>query len=302
VGLEFHLSKLGDNLHYERGVFSLSLNPEVLTTNLYTILSYTGVPVFILGLVVSIFISFCFVNNFKLNILNLIIFFSIMNPLAFQFLIYASKELLIICFTLLIYRFKNYRSLVLIFLIFIFLIRPLFLLVTLAFILLYKRKIFFIELKNFILLLSISTLCYVFYLEFTGQISEIIKYIKSLFLAPYSNVTTNRYWLPTIESIFSYNFLVWISVGFYTIFFSFIDAPSFMIRLLTFFVGIGKLLLIYNFFKIRFLYGYLWFSTVIITLLPVSVYNVGSSLRFSTSVMIIMLFSFIKLQERTKGK
>ena len=302
VGLEFHMSKLGDNIHYERGVFTLSLNPEEVTTNFYTILSYLGVPTFIVGLAVAIYISYCFANHLKFTALNLIIFFSIMNPFIFQFLIYASKELLITCFTLLIYKFKNYKSLVLILLIFIFLIRPLFCLATLVLILLYEKQIFFIRLKNFSLFLSISILSYVFYLEFTGQILVMTQYIKSLFLAPYANVTTNRYWLPSVDTILSNEFLVWLGVGFYTIFFSFIDAPSLMIRLLTTVVGIGKILLIYNFFKIKFLYGYLWFLTLIICVLPISIYNVGSSLRFSVPVMIIMLYSYITLQMKDENK
>ena len=57
-------------------------------------------------------------------------------------------------------------------------------------------------------------------------------------------------------------------------------------------VGIAKILLIYKFCKIRFVYGYLWFSALIIYGVPLSIVNVGSSVRYTIPIMIVMLYSY----------
>ena len=293
---ELHLSKLGDYIYYGRGVFNFSLNPEELTTNIYTILSYTGITATILGLTLSFYISYFFVNNLSLTKLNVFIFFCIMNPFVFQYLIYPSKELLLTCFSILIYKFKNHKLLEIFFMTIIFIIRPLYYIAVIVLLLITRKKILNLSIKKFTVIFTITILLSVFYIEYSGQVFSTINYVKNLFLS-YDNVTTSRYWLPVVETILSFEFITWISVGLYTVFFSFLDAPNIIIRFLVMIVGFGKIILIYNFFKIRFAFGYLWLTSLIIYAVPISIYNVGSSLRFTIPITIIMLYSYIILKK-----
>ena len=293
---ELHLSKLGDYIYYSRGVFNLSLNPEELTTNIYTILSYTGITPTILGLTLSLYISYIFVNNLSLTKLNIFIFFCIMNPFVFQYLIYPSKELILTCFSILIYKFKNHKLLEIFLITITFIIRPLYFITIIVLLVTTRKKILNLNINTFTVIFTITILLSVFYIEYSEKVFFVTNYIKNLFL-PYDIGTTNRYWLPVVETILSFEFITWISVGLYTLFFSFLDAPSIIIKFLVMIVGFGKIILIYNFFKIRFTYGYLWLTSLIIYGVPLSIYNVGSSLRFTIPITIIILYSYIILKK-----
>ena len=53
-----------------------------------------------------------------------------------------------------------------------------------------------------------------------------------------------------------------------------------------------------NFFKHSFLHGYLWFIAISIYAVPLSIYNVGSSMRYIIPITIIMLFIYLIQKER----
>lgn len=288
---DLHLSKLGDYLKYGRGIIIYVLDEQALTTNIFTILSWVGLSPLILGLIFACCISYFILNNLKPNKTNIFIFFCIMNPFVVQYLIYPSKEFLLVSFTVLAFKFRNHIFLRTIFLLLTYLIRPIYFLTVLVLFIVYKKGIFGLGLKACSFLITTITLMVVLYIENTGQTESVFTLLKNLFL-PYKAANTNRFWLPSVTTIFSYEFVTWISVGFYTIFFGFLEAPNIIIRILMTTVGIAKILLIYKFCKIRFVYGYLWFSALIIYGVPLSIVNVGSSVRYTIPIMIVMLYSY----------
>mgnify|MGYP007004760135 CR=1 FL=1 len=287
-----HVSKLGDALKYGRGIIIYVLDEQALTTNIFTVFSYIGLSPLILGLIFAYYISHFMVNNLVLNKSNIFILLCIINPFVIQYLIYPSKEFLLACGTVLIYKFRNHTLLCTIFSILTFLIRPTYFIAVVVFFIIYKKGLFGIGIKAYSILIAVFTLLGLLYLENSGQVESLFIYIENLFL-PYKAANTNRFWLPSVTTIFSYEFIIWISVGFYTIFFGFLfDAPNIIIRFLVIIAGIGKILLIYKICKIRLVYGYLWFSAFVIYGLPLSIVNVGSSMRYTIPITIIMLYSY----------
>ena len=141
-------------------------------------------------------------------------------------------------------------------------------------------------------------------LEYSGKIYDIINMLESSFLNYKKNITTNRYWIQStfgiIESIFSINFIYWLSIGFYTSLFGFLSMNNILIFFLSLIAGVGKLLLIYKFYKIKLLYSYAFILCLLIYGTPISVYNVGSSLRYLIPLYLLFLYSWILLNKTTK--
>lgn len=291
----FHVSTLGDYRLYGRGTLQFAYSPEVLTINIYTILSSIGLSALVIGSILFAYISYVFVQNTQLTKMNILIFFSIMNPFTIQFLIYPSKELILICLTLLVVNWKKNKLIDLVFLLVIFFIRPGYFLVVIATIASVKKRFFKIGTKGLVYLISFTALLVLIYIEYSGYTEMIIGIIRQSFL-PYTQSTTNRNWIPIIETILSINFLIWFGVGLYTVFFGFtkiiITALPIMIT------GVGKLLLLFQLNKKNFMIGCLWFIAISIYAVPLSVYNIGSSLRYSIPIMVMMLYTITKLREQ----
>ena len=124
--LELRFSSLGDHLHYSSGNFYQNYSSENLTINIYSIFSLFGIKPIFLGFLIILYISYFFVNNIKLNLINIFILLTILNPFVLQFLIYASKELLLVGFAILAYRFRKYFLITIFIILILFLIRPIF--------------------------------------------------------------------------------------------------------------------------------------------------------------------------------
>lgn len=293
---EFHLTSIGDYRSYGSGKLHPGFSPESLTTNIFTCLSFIGLTPIIIGLILLSYISYYFLINVKPTIINIFIFFSILNPYAVQFLVYPSKELLLIIFTVLIFKFKDNFLLIIFFLSVLFLIRPMFFLVPVTFVILINKKFFKLKVKSFLYLVILCSILGLLYIENTKQIPSLIVQIERSFL-PYATASTNRDWIPSVETIYSKEFITWLSIGVYTLFFGFFNAPSIYSSILFIIAGLGKVLLFYKLYKISKKYYYLWIINLIIYGVPLSVYNVGSSLRYSTPIMVIMLYSFAILRK-----
>jgi len=291
-----HLSTLGDYRLYGRGTLDLGgLSPEIITINIYTILSHVGMSPTVLGSLIFIYLAYLFTQNIPQTSGNIFIFFSVMNPFCLQFIIYPSKETLLVGFTLLFLGRKNFKLIDTIILFLIFLIRPNYFIVVAVSAVLLNGTFLRFDARKLAVCASLFGLFILSYIEINGYTSSIISIIRQSFL-PYSQSTTNRYWIPVVESLISLEFILWLSMGIYTIFFGFMKLK--LVALPIIFAGFGKLLMFTKIFRRKYLEGYLWLIATSVYAVPLSVYNVGSSLRYSIPLLIIIFFTLVKFQEK----
>ena len=290
-----HVSTLGDYRLYGRGSLDMALSPETITINIYTILSYVGLSPTILGSLIFIYFAYLFTQNMPQTSGNVFIFFSIFNPFCLQFIIYPSKETLLVGFTLFFLTRKNFKFTDPFILLLILLIRPNYFIVVVVAAVFLNGTFLRFNAKKLAIFVSLFGLLILVYIEVNGYTSSIISIIRQSFL-PYSQSTTNRYWVPIIESLVSVDFVLWFSIGLYTIFFGLMKLKLAALPIIL--AGFGKILMFTKIFRRKYIVGYLWLIATSVYAVPLSVYNVGSSLRYSIPLLLIIFFTLVKYQEK----
>lgn len=285
-----HLSTLGDYRLYSRGSFEIGFSPEVITINIYTLLSYVAITPVTLTLVFLGSLTYFYVKYVRQNLQNCFIYFSVLNPFTLQFFMYESKEALLTIFTVTLLTMRLGKILRLIFLSLMIVIRPMYFIVYAVSRLTTDGSFSYFNKKYFLFSTIILGIITVFLLETRNYTVTLINLIRQSFL-PYSNASTNRDWIPAVDSLISIDFLIWYSIGLFTVFFGKLVLDSTTLFLVT--VGLGKFLLLAKVTKNRLIDMYTWLLALSIYTVPLAVYNVGSALRYSIPLFVVLLFVFM---------
>ena len=99
-----------------------------------------------------------------------------------------------------------------------------------------------------------------------------------------------------MQSLISVDFVLWFSIGLYTIFFGLMKLKLAALPIIL--AGFGKILMFTKIFRRKYIVGYLWLIATSVYAVPLSVYNVGSSLRYSIPLLLIIFFTLVKYQEK----
>lgn len=284
-----HLSTLGDHRLYGRGTLEFAYSPEITTINIYTILGSIGINPLLLGIIFIASVTYYYVNRLPQNLLSVYIYFCIFNPFTIQFLIYESKEAILSIVTSILLLAKLNRFHRIIFAALLFAIRPMYFVVYVSSLLIKDKAFLFLSKRVYVISSIFVIVVLLYVLESYDYTTTIIGIIRQSFL-PYSQATTNRNWIPVIETIFSLDFFNWYIIGLYTAIFGnlVLEWTTFLFLI----VGFGKIIL---FSKVnnRSLSNYyltvLAFSAYAV---PLSVYNIGSSLRYCIPLFITFLLLY----------
>jgi hypothetical protein len=203
---------------------------------------------------------------------------------------YESKEALLTILSIILLAMGVNKILKLLLLLAMIMIRPMYFIVYIASQLTKNGAAFYLNKNSFVFLSAISAMLTVYLLETYNLTTKLIGVIRASFL-PYAQATTNRDWVPFVDSILSTDFLIWYSLGLYTVFLGKLELGT--STLLFFTAGLGKLLLLTKVTKKRLNDSYIWFLAISIYTVPLAVYNVGSALRYSIPLFVVLLFVFM---------
>lgn len=286
------LTTLGDYRQYrDKIIFNLSDvvlftgGIPVLLTEKYTVLLYSYaklavLPSWLLGYLLLCFIILRYMRHQKINLLNIFINFSIFNPITLQYFYFESKEFLTLLLVIIFLEIKNKKRFL-----------PAFL-----FVLIRKENLLILfslgrnytkSLTLFVLLLLASTALILDSLDLSRLIFIII---ENSFVA---DANTHRYWVNGPVHIYSQETFVFVLIGIYTSIFSFFPFEQYFLIFLP--IGLFKLALLVKFLKNNQVsYSIFVLTMMILYCVPLSVYNVGSSTRYTMVAWVVLWVIHIK--------
>lgn len=288
------LTSLGDYLQYRgkymfyvpnlvriKGWF-LDIETEYLTIMIYSYLKFYFLPSWALGFLLFMFYIFKYIRKQKVTVMNMFINLCIFNPITLQFFYFESKEFLSLVLISLLLAVVSYFKFFLIITSIILRKENLFIILAMS-----KKNIF----VNFFYIFVFLIIGIAIYLDYSGISRAIFVIVHGSFAqsAEFGQdvATTHRDWIVSPQKIFSIEGLKFFLLGLYTTIFSFLPSEKYF--LLFFPIGIGKLFLVRYFVRVS-----TWKSSIFILsvlalyCIPLSVYNVGSSTRYTSVAWIVL--------------
>jgi len=276
------ISTLGDYRVYRVAVYSfnpLEFSPEVFTQFIFSYINILWDQV-VTGLILLFSIVIWIEKERKIKIQDIFIFIAIFNPFVLQFFFFESKEFLM-CVAIFFYiriRIPSKKNQALL-LTLVALIRPMAVILLIPLLIERVAKGRRILFGYFIpWLFAFTFLSIYFSIDFNQYYESYIRHLSNAFLG-YSGASTNRYEINVPVRLFSQETLVILYTGLYTVFFPIISSSifsSFLIMVTGFFKA-------YLFIKVYLRERYKWIivASLFGYAVPLSIYNIGSSLRYS---------------------
>lgn len=297
--LDFSVSSLGDYRLYRKVYYPLfsSYSPEAFTRDVFSLLSFIS-PQFVIGLLTILASCFYSLRNSCLPKAKVSLYlFLLFNPFYIQFFIYESKEFLICCVLLIlsIDGFKRVHSFywIVFSLAFIAAVRLESLLIFAFFILYFNqsRMVLFrsIGVLGFIIV-SVLIIASLYYPAVDNYYSDFFRSLSRMFLT-YNSASTNRYWISEVEELLSIETVFIFLLSYYTFFFSFLPTENIIAFSLLVPFGIAKIFWFYMVvFKSK--YPIILFSFASMYIVPISIYNVGSAMRYQIPIVLLLCLIF----------
>jgi hypothetical protein len=269
------------NLVRIKGWF-LDIESEYLTIMIYSYLKFYFLPSWALGFLLFMFYIFKYIRKQKVTVMNMFINLCIFNPITLQFFYFESKEFLSLVLISLLLAVVSYFKFFLIMTSIILRKENLLLLIAIS-----NKNIFIKLFYLFVFMILVLAI----FLDYSGISSSIFVIVEGSFSqnaeAEQDIATTHRDWIDTPQKIFSIDGMKFFLIGIYTTIFSFFPFEKYFLLFLP--IGIGKLFLIRCFVKASsWKFSIFVLSALSLYCIPLSVFNVGSSTRYSAVAWIVL--------------